>query len=97
VLCIFRVALFLVVGKAAFDACRHDNTLPLLLFASCGLLLLNGQWGVPTTLGFGIFIGGLTLAACNVPQDPEDKEYEHDEEMDETDHSEATGVAGEAP
>ncbi len=96
-LCIFRAALFLVVGKAAFDACRRDNTLPLLLFSSCGLLLLNGQWGVPTTLGFGIFIGGLTLAACNVPEDLEDEEHEYDEEMDETDHSQATGVAGEAP
>ena len=96
-LCIFRVVLFLYVGKAAFDACRRDNTLPLLLFASCGLLLLNGQWGVPATLGFGIFIGGLTLAACNVPSEWEDEELEHEEETDETGHAHQTDVVGEAP
>jgi hypothetical protein len=96
-LCIFRATLFFTIGKAALDACRRDNTLPLLLFSSSGLLLLNGQWGVPTTLGFAIFFGGLTLAACNVPEEWDHDEHEHDEETDDADHAHETGVTGEAP
>jgi len=88
---VFRVALTLAVGKQAYDALRDDNVLPILIFASCGLLMLNGQWGVPATLGFVIFGGGLTLAACVDP--PEEEEHEDGEQTDhaedEPDHSTA--------
>jgi hypothetical protein len=85
-LCIFRVALTIAVGRRAYAALRHDNILPLLIFASSGLLLLNGQWGQPTMLGFAIFGGGLVLAACEEPWDEE--EHEHDEHDDHHDHGE---------
>lgn len=41
------------------------NVLPLLLFASGGLPLVNGQFGPPTVLGFAVFTTGLALAARN--------------------------------
>ena len=95
-LCIFRTALTVAVAKRAFEALRRDNILPILIFAACGLLVLNGQWGVPTTLGFAIFGAGLTLAACVEP--PEEDEYEqkehHDHAEGESDHSQAADTVG---
>jgi len=82
-LCIFRLALTLAVAKRAYDAYRRDNILPILIFASCGLLILNGQWGVPTILGFAIFGAGLTMAACEEPPEDDEDEEEYDEEHEE--------------
>jgi hypothetical protein len=44
---------------------RGGNVLPLLLFSSGGLPLMNGQFGPPTVLGFAVFTTGLALAARN--------------------------------
>jgi len=44
---------------------RAGNVLPLLLFSSGGLPLMNGQFGPPTVLGFAVFTTGLALAARN--------------------------------
>jgi hypothetical protein len=76
-LVIMRLALTVTLFKCAFDALRRDNMLPMLIFSSCMILVLNGQWGVPTSLGFAIFGAGLTLAAC---VEPEEEEDEYDEE-----------------
>jgi hypothetical protein len=95
-LCIFRIALTVAIARRAFEAFHHGNILPILIFAACGLLILNGQWGVPTTLGFAIFGAGLTLAACVEP--PEEDEHDHDEHHDhaedESDHSTAADAMG---
>ena len=95
-LVIFRVALTLAIAKYAYDALSEDNVLPLLIYASVGLLDLNGQWGVPTSLGFAIFGSGLTLAACVIPHEDEDEDEfpddEHDDQGDtESDHSTVAG------
>jgi hypothetical protein len=79
-LCIFRTALAITVGWRAFLALRRDNMLPLLIFSGCGLLIFNGQWGVPTALGFAIFGAGLTLAACEVPPEKMEDDEEHEDE-----------------
>ena len=93
-LCLFRIALTLAIAKSAYDAFKDGNILPVLLFAACGVLVLNGQWGVPTTLGFAVFGAGLTLAACVEPHDEDDEEHDHEEHDehagDEEDHSTAT-------
>jgi hypothetical protein len=96
VLCVFRIALTATVARRAFDAFRHGNILPMLLFSACGLLVLNGQWGVPTTLGFAIFGAGLTLAACVEPSEEDEHEHEehHDPAGDESDHSTAADAMG---
>ena len=66
---LYRIALFLTILTAAFRALtKQKNQLPMLLFAATGILLLNGQWGQPTILGFSAFGAGLVLAACNVPK-----------------------------
>ncbi len=87
-LCVFRVALTFYILKFAYEAFRRDNVLPILIFAGVGLLELNGQWGVPTVLGFAIFGGGLVLAACIEPEDDEydDEEDETDDAEEESDH-----------
>jgi hypothetical protein len=89
-LCLFRLALTVAVARRAFAAYRRDNILPALLFGACAVLLFNGQWGVPTPLGFAIFVSGLTLAACEEPPDWEDEDDEFEPEHDET-HDEADG------
>jgi len=50
---------------------RQGNVLPLLLFASGGLPLMNGQFGPPTVLGFAVFTTGLALAAGNADNESE--------------------------
>lgn len=40
-----------------------DNILPWLLSSTVVMLFAQGQWGQPTSLGFGIFFTGLALAA----------------------------------
>ena len=88
-LVLLRVALTLTVAKTAYDALKQDNTLPILLFAGCGVSILNGQWGVPTSLGFAIVGAGFVLAACVDPDDEDDEYEDEDDEHaeDESDHS----------
>ena len=50
---------------------RRGNVLPLLLFSSSGMPLMNGQFGPPTILGFAVFTTGLALAARNVDDESE--------------------------
>lgn len=61
---LLRVAIVGLIGKACIDSAFRSNILPLLLFGSCAINILNGQFGQPTTLGFAVFGGGLCLAAC---------------------------------
>lgn len=41
----------------------HDNLLSFLLFSVGGLLLFNGNWSQPTSLGFSTIITGLIIAS----------------------------------
>jgi hypothetical protein len=50
---------------------RSGNVLPLLLFSSSGLPLMNGQFGPPTIVGFAVFTTGLALAARNADDESE--------------------------
>jgi hypothetical protein len=95
-LCIFRIALTVTLARQAFAALRQDNILSILIFAACGLTVLNGQWGVPTTLGFAIFASGLTLAAGVDPPEPDrhDDEEQDPDAADESDRSTAADALG---
>ena len=44
---------------------KRFDLLPWMLSAGMILSLPQGQWGIPTNLGFCILFGGLTLAAIN--------------------------------
>lgn len=59
-----RILLVIYVARKALAALRHNDPLPLLLFLAVGPTLLNGQFGVPTTLGFSVLGAGLTLSAA---------------------------------
>jgi hypothetical protein len=60
---VWRTLFVLQLGRLSFTALKHVNLLPVLLFGSGFVLLLNGQLGQPTTLGFAAFVNGLCLAA----------------------------------
>lgn len=47
---------------------RHFDLLPWMLSAGMMLTVPQGQWGIPTNLGFCILFGGLTLAAVNTSE-----------------------------
>ncbi len=61
-----RVGFCLSLLKAAISKLRLGETLPWLLLSFCLLMVPNGQWGQPTSLGFAVLIGGLTLASLNL-------------------------------
>jgi hypothetical protein len=63
-----RVALCGRMALASLVALRHDNILPLLICVDGFLVVLNGQWGQSTTLGFAMFTAGLTFAATRMPE-----------------------------
>ena len=59
----WRIALMIHLGLLSLRSVRLGNVLPLLLYSSSFLPLLNGQFGQPTVLGFSVFVTGLALAA----------------------------------
>ncbi len=86
---ILRIALVIFLFRFAMSALGRGNAMPLLIFAANFMLILNGQWGPPTILGFAVLGGGLTLAATKtsslspddapkqLPVDPDESEVAH--------------------
>jgi len=60
---LWRTLLVLQLGRWSFAALKQGNLLPILLFGSGFTVLLNGQFGQPTILGFAVVLNGLCLAA----------------------------------
>jgi hypothetical protein len=60
---LWRCAVTVYVGWLALRSIKFGNALPLLLFSSSFLPMINGQFGQPTVLGFAVFVMGLALAA----------------------------------
>ncbi len=58
-----RVSIVIHLARRAFEALRRDHPLPMLLFAAAWPQVLNGQFGVPSLLGFAVFSAGICLAA----------------------------------
>lgn len=61
---VLRIIIVTWMGWLCLKTAFLGNIMPFLLLGSCALLILNGQFGQPTTLGFAVFEGGLCLAAC---------------------------------
>jgi len=61
----WRVALFVMILRMAFKTASRGNRLPFIFAGSSLLMVLSGQLGQPTGLGFLVFSAGLTLASCN--------------------------------
>lgn len=75
----------------------EGDSLSWMIGGASFLLLLSGQWGPPTILGFAVFGGGLALAAANADEEDEWEEEEDEEgeeqvyeETGEGDEEEAT-------
>lgn len=60
---VMRFWLTVKLGLCGWRMLATANPLPWLFFLACGFLVLNGQWGQPTSLGFAIMGAGLTIAA----------------------------------
>jgi hypothetical protein len=65
---LLRVVLTIWIGWLAWRAARAGHFLPMLLFGTCAWVLVNGQFGQSTSLGFAVFMGGITLASMRVPE-----------------------------
>lgn len=61
---ILRWSLAAYIIRASVRCARQGETLPFLMSSVCGSVLLNGNLGQSTVMGFGVFIGGLCLAAA---------------------------------
>jgi hypothetical protein len=66
----WRIALTFRLGWLGLRALGYGETLPIILFSAIFIALLNGQFGQPTTLGFGVFFGGLCLASTKMGSQP---------------------------
>ena len=60
---LWRTLFVLNLGRLSLIALLRNNLLPILLFSSGFIVLLSGQLGQPTTLGFAVILNGLCLAA----------------------------------
>ena len=60
-----RLVFCLQLFIACFKRLSFNDFLPWLLLSAGFILLLQGQWAQPATLGFAIFTGGLILALLN--------------------------------
>jgi hypothetical protein len=63
---LWRTALTFRLGYTSVVLLRRGAILPILIFASGFVALLNGQLGQPTNLGFAAFLNGLCLAATQM-------------------------------
>jgi hypothetical protein len=60
---LLRLGISIKLALAAYRRLQTRDLLPWMLLSFCLLNVPQGQWGQPTSLGFGILTGGLTLAA----------------------------------
>ena len=65
---LWRVVLVLWLGRRSLGFAYRAQPLPLLLFGACTPLILIGQLGRPTTLGFTVMDAALCVAAMNAPE-----------------------------
>lgn len=75
---ILRIALTWKLLMVSLRSLRAGNVLPIFLFSTVFLGVLNGQLGQPTTLGFTAVLAGLCLAAANSGDTTEELEVEEE-------------------
>lgn len=66
---LIRLAVCLSLTSEAYKRLVINDFLPWMILPYCLLNIPQGTWGVPTPLGFNIFIGGIMLAAFNFKKD----------------------------
>ncbi|WP_218145393.1 hypothetical protein [Parapedobacter koreensis] len=63
IIIIARILLVIKLGSKSYQRLANNDILPWLLFSFALLLVLQGQWSQPTSLGFVVFGGGLIIAS----------------------------------
>ncbi len=76
---LWRCAITFRIGRLAMRQLTYGNTLPLFLFSAAFFVLLEGPFGQPTSLGFAVVFGGLSLAARHRENDEIDPPDDPDE------------------
>jgi hypothetical protein len=61
-----RVGVCVRLASRSYHALRRGNLWPMLYAVAAFFLVLNAQWGQPTTLGFAIFAAGLAFATSRM-------------------------------
>ena len=76
---VFRAYFTVKIGLFSHRQLASKNLLSWLIYTATFLLILNGQWGQSTTLGFTVFGTGLCLAAARkvTPKPPPPKHSMH--------------------
>lgn len=69
VVIVIRLIFCLVLTIKGFKKLKNGDFLPWMLLSFGLLIIPQGQWAQPTTLGFSTLIGGLILAAIQNPID----------------------------
>jgi hypothetical protein len=69
---LMRFWLTIKLGLCGWRMLSFANPIPWLFFFACGPLVLKGQWGQPTGLGFAILGAGLTIAATRFNESEEE-------------------------
>ncbi len=77
-----RVAISGQLLAVGLGALRRGNPVPLLIGVQAAFLVFNSQWSQPTTLGFAVFMAGMTFSSvrnpsnvANVPRRPARRTY----------------------
>ncbi|HVU37067.1 MAG TPA: hypothetical protein VHC95_01925 [Opitutales bacterium] len=66
---ILRIALCFKLAQVSFLALRRQNVWPALFAVEAIFMVVNANWGQPTSLGFAVFSAGLTFAATHMTRD----------------------------
>ncbi|MEO3407481.1 hypothetical protein AAFN85_26415 [Mucilaginibacter sp. CAU 1740] len=64
---IIRVVFVVNLGWNSFKRVAKDDFLPWMICSIGILAIMQGQWAQPTSLGFDVILGGITLAALRKP------------------------------
>jgi len=65
ILVIVRISMSLKVAYESYLKLAKGDVLPWLLLSFSLMLIAQGSWGQPTSLGFAVLMGGLSLASVN--------------------------------
>ncbi len=71
-----RVAIAVGILQHALRSWRRLNPVPLILASVAVLWIAQGDWAQPTSLGFSVLLGGLSLAATRLPYSPSPSKQE---------------------
>jgi len=63
ILIVFRLGLALKLTLASFRKLKNDDMLPWILTSLGAVIVMQGQWHQPTSLGFCALVGGVWLAS----------------------------------